>query len=463
MTKHYEAFNLFFMVINSNNNDFSLLGGDKVRRGLNIIQIIPGSGGSFYCGNCLRDSKFVDSLKKQGHTVIKVPMYLPLFSDEHDISDIPVFYGAISIYLKQLYPIFRKAPAWFDRLLNSKPLMKLASGMAGSTNAKGLEEMTVSMLLGEEGEQSKELDKMVDWIAEHCKPDVIHLSNALLLGLARRMKQKLNVPVICTLQDEDVWVDVMKPSFREKVWKLMEERAKDVDAFVSVSDYYAKAAQKWMNLPDEKMHTIHLGVDPADYPFSNAVERKREIGYISRMNAENGLDILVDAFMILKKDKKYDDVHLHITGGWTGDDTNYIKEQKRKLEEAGVRTFAHFWEGFEMQHRSHFLKRVQLVSVPVRNGEAFGIYLSEAMASGIPVVQPALGAFPEIVNTAGGGVIYQPNTPEALAKALKELFDNPTNIEKLSYEARASVENHFDINKLAEKLVELYEKSEKEN
>jgi glycosyltransferase involved in cell wall biosynthesis len=85
------------------------------------------------------------------------------------------------------------------------------------------------------------------------------------------------------------------------------------------------------------------------------------------------------------------------------------------------------------------------------------------MASGIPVVQPALGAFPEIVNTAGGGVIYQPNTPEALAKALKELFDNPTNIEKLSYEARASVENHFDINKLAEKLVELYEKSEKEN
>jgi glycosyltransferase involved in cell wall biosynthesis len=156
-------------------------------------------------------------------------------------------------------------------------------------------------------------------------------------------------------------------------------------------------------------------------------------------------------------------VHLHITGGWTGDDTNYIKEQKRKLEEAGVRTFAHFWEGFEMQHRSHFLKRVQLVSVPVRNGEAFGIYLSEAMASGIPVVQPALGAFPEIVNTAGGGVIYQPNTPEALAKALKELFDNPTNIEKLSYEARASVENHFDINKLAEKLVELYEKSEKEN
>ena len=164
---------------------------------MKILHIIPGSGGSFYCGNCLRDSKYVDALRAQGHEVIKIPMYLPLFSDEHDITDIPVFYGAVSIYLKQLYPVFRKAPAWVDKLLNSKPVLKLAAGFAGSTRAKGLEEMTVSMLLGEDGQQKEELDRMIGWIAEHCKPDIIHLSNALLLGLTHKLKEKMNVPVLC--------------------------------------------------------------------------------------------------------------------------------------------------------------------------------------------------------------------------------------------------------------------------
>ena len=147
-----------------------------------------------------------------------------------------------------------------------------------------------------------------------------------------------------------------------------------------------------------------------------------------------------------------------ITGGWTGDDIHYIKEQKAKLVNAGIRSFAHFWEGFEIEHRTHFLKRVQLMSVPVRNGEAFGIYLSEAMASGIPVVQPNLGAFPEIVNTAGGGIIYEPNTPEALCKALQNLLDDQPLINKLSIEARKSVEEHFDINTQAEKMIAVYQK-----
>lgn len=423
---------------------------------MNIVQIIPGSGGSFYCGNCLRDSKYFVALREQGHQVIKIPMYLPIFADERDIKEIPVFYGAVSIYLKQLYPIFRKAPQWVDRLLNSKPILKLAASQAGSTNAKGLEEMTVSMLLGEDGKQQEELERLVDWMAEHCKPDVVHISNALLLGLAHRIKERLNAPIICSLQDEDVWVDAMKPVFREQIWNLMSEKAKDVDLFIGVSHFFSKVMQQRMKIPSKKIQSLYLGVDPADYEFNPALAKGRNIGYISRMCHENGFDLLVDAFILLKKQAGFEDVKLILTGGSTGADSSYIKKIRKKLSKENLDTQVEFIDDFEEHGRRSFFNLVSVVSVPVRNGEAFGMYLLESMASGIPVVQPALGAFPEIVNLSGGGIIYDPNTPESLCTALTQLLSDNVQLDQLSHKAREGVEKNFNIHDHAKEMIEVY-------
>jgi len=388
-------------------------------------------------------------------------MYLPLFSDEHDITDIPIFYGAISTYLKQVYPIFRKMPDWFEKLLDSKPMMKIAASMAGSTRAKGLEDMTISMLLGEQGEQKEELDKMVNWIAEHCKPDIIHISNALLLGLAKRLKEKTGVPVLCSLQDEDVWVDAMQPKFQQKIWDLMHERAEDVDALVAVSNFFAETMKKLMNLRDEKMHTFYLGVDADDYHFIPVKEKPRNIGYISRMCHENGFDIVVDAFIELKKKPGFEDVKLIATGGSTGDDAKYIKEQKHKIRENNLDDSFEIIDEFEGDTRHNFFKKVSLISVPVRIGEAFGMYLLESMASGVPVVQPALGAFPEIVELSGGGVTYMPNSPEKLSDTWAELLSNSEKMEKLSHDGYEGTKKKFNIHNHAAEIIGLYEKLKK--
>ena len=424
---------------------------------MNIIQIIPGSGGSFYCGNCLRDSKYVDALRKLGHQVIKIPMYLPLFSDEHDIGEVPIFYGAIGMYLKQVYPIFRKMPGWFEKMLNSKPMMKIAASMAGSTRAKGLEDMTISMLLGEQGQQKEELDKMVDWIVEHCKPDIIHISNALLLGLARRLKEKTGVPVLCTLQDEDVWVDAMQPQFQQRIWDLMHERAEDVDALVAVSNYFADAMKKQMNLPNEKVHIFYLGVDTEDYQYISVQEKPRNVGYISRMCHNDGFDIVVDAFIDLKKKSGFENVKLIATGGSTGDDKRFLKEQKRKIRENKLEDSFEIIEDFESAARYDFFNQVSIISVPVRIGEAFGIYLLESMASGIPFVQPALGAFPEIAKKSGGGVTYSPNTPKKLSETWADLLSNPEKIQKLSHDGYEGTKKHFNIHNQAAEMIGLYE------
>lgn len=433
---------------------------------MQIVHIVPGSGGSFYCGNCLRDSKYMQGLKQAGVEVIKVPMYLPIFADEHDIEEIPVFYGAISLYLKHSIPILRKAPAWVDKILNSGPALKFAARMAGSTNPKGLEDMTISMLLGESGEQKEELDHLVNWLEEHAHADIIHLSNALLIGLAKRIKERLDVKVVCSLQDEDVWVNAMGEDFKNKTWNLMKERARDVDAFFAVSSYFAKEMQPILNIPNDKLFTHHITVDPEDYIYQNTSEKPLNIGYISRMCESNGLEVLLDAFILLKKDPAWQEVKLIITGGSTGENDAFVKSIRKKIKNEGLESVVEFHKDFE-DGRHEFFKKVSMISVPVLEGEAFGLYLLESMASGVPVVQPALGAFPEIIKKSGGGIIYESNTAEQLSTALAELLENRTRLNSLSLAGRQGVEQKFNIHQQAKDVVNIYtsikSQSNKEN
>jgi glycosyltransferase involved in cell wall biosynthesis len=428
---------------------------------LKIAHIIPGSGGSFYCGNCLRDSKLFDSMREQGHEAIKIPMYLPLFSHDPDNDMTPVFYGAVSLYLKQVFPVFRRAPKWVDRLLNSRPVLRFAARQANSTRASGLEDMTISMLMGEHGRQREELEKMVQWLETHFRPDVIHISNALLLGLAHMLRERLGVPVICSLQDEDVWVDPMRPDFSARVWELMREKSHDIDMFVSVSHYYTDFMRRKLGLPEERIKTLHLGVDPEDYHYINATEKPENIGYLSRMCRENGLDILVDAFILMKKKAGFENVRLLLTGGQTADDKAFLKEQRQKIDQNGLREYVEFIPDFDPYARESFFNRVMLLSVPVRKGEAFGIYLTEAMAAGIPIVQPALGAFPEIIEKSGGGVIFRDNTPEALSKSLEGLITDKGKLRELSLNARQSVEKTFNVHELTGEMTDIYRRAAK--
>jgi len=166
----------------------------------------------------------------------------------------------------------------------------------------------------------------------------------------------------------------------------------------------------------------------------------------------------VDAFILLKKQKGFEDVKLFMTGGSTGDDAGFIKNIKRKLMKENIYQEVDFCEDFLCDDRSMFFKKISVLSVPVRLGEAFGLYLLESMAAGVPVVQPALGAFPEIIKVSGGGMTYEPNTPEKLAEALAGILNDKKILAEKSQKGLRSVKEIFDIEIQAKKLVDLYEK-----
>jgi glycosyltransferase involved in cell wall biosynthesis len=349
-------------------------------------------------------------------------------------------------------------PGWLENFFDSKPILRYAAKKAGSTRASGLEAMTISMLKGSEGYQREELQILIDFLKYHEKPDLVHLSNALLLGLAEKIKKELQIPVVCSLQDEDVWVDAMEPEYRDQTWKLMSEKAKFVDAFVAVSNYFADRMRKSIELPESKMHVVHIGVNPEAYEVMTPSLDPPVIGYLSRLCEENGLGILVDAFIELKGNPAFRNAKLRLSGGMTGDDKVFVNKMVKKLEQNNFQGDVEFIDSFQIENLPSFFKGLSALSVPVLQGEAFGLYQLESLASGIPVVQPALGAFPEIAELTGGGVIYHPNTPTALAAALADLFANPNKLKQMSVDGRNAVVNHFDSKSLTENMIRVYDK-----
>ncbi|OQY28111.1 MAG: hypothetical protein B6244_08385 [Candidatus Cloacimonetes bacterium 4572_55] len=425
---------------------------------MKIVHIVPGSGGSFYCENCLRDGLLVRSLRDSGHDVTMIPMYLPLFVDEPKITgNTPIFYGAINVYLKQTIPIFRKAPQWVERFLDSPFLLKIAAKKSGSTRAYGMEKMTLSMLRGDEGNQANELEKLTTWLKKEIKPDVVHLSNALLLGLADRIKRETGATIACMLQDEDQWVDAMRDEYIQLVWDAMAEKGKVVDVFFPVSRYYADVMKSKMRIPDEKIYPVYPGIDLDGYQPASLDLDPPTIGYLSRISRSHGFDILVDAFIRLKQDPDFRNLRLRVTGGKTTDDDDFIESQRQKLEKNGFLSDVDFIPDFDRKNRLEFLKSLSLLSVPVRKGEAFGVFQIEAMASGVPVVQPKIGAFPEIVETTRGGVVYHPNNAETLSDAIRSLLSHPDHIREMGIHALESVRNRFSVEQSTKDMIHAYQ------
>ena len=430
---------------------------------MRIVHLIPGSGGTFYCQNCMRDNELIKALRKLENDVLMVPLYLPLSVEASGVmGDTPVFYGAINIFLKEKIPLYRHVPMWIEKILDSESILKMAARKSGSTRASGLEEMTMSMLDGEKGHQATELDHLINFFKEELKPDVVHLSNALLLGLARRLKNDLNIPVVCSLQDENEWIDPMREKYRSRVWAKMAERAKDVDAFIAASQYYSKKSQQTMNIPADKIHVVYGGIDLSNYDQAPLTFDPPVIGYLCRMSEYFGLGIIVDAFIKLKKDPKYADLKLSLIGGYTGDDKPFVKKMMKNLTAEGVIDDVKIYDKFDIEHRLEFLKSLSLLSVPVPGGEAFGAYQVEALASGVPIVQPNLGGYPEFIEATGGGILYEPNDPAHLAEALSSMLDDPDRVREMGKKGRKVVMEHYSMQNMANNILDVYKKVVKE-
>lgn len=401
---------------------------------MKILQLTPGSGDNFYCENCIRDLTLVRALRSLGHEVTLVPMYLPLqIRKPEPLPAAPIFFGGINVFLQQKSAIFRKLSPRLDRWLDHPALLKVVARFSSMTRARDLAETTISMLEGMAGHQKKEIDRLLDWLeSSNETPDVILLSNILLSGLAEPLKKRLNRPVVCLLQDEDGFLDDLQPPWSETAWGIVKANAAHIQHFVAVSDYFGAVMRQRLGL--DNVSVAYPAVD-CEFFTPAAAPAKPVIGFLARMSRENGLDLLVDAFAELQRHHLFAEARLLVSGGSVGTDADLIASAKARIAASCLEDKVEFIDDYDTAARKAFLQGLSLICVPMRRPVACGMFALEAMACGVPFLQPANGVFVELAES-GGGVVLAEVSASSLSEAIIELFSHPARLQQLRESAR---------------------------
>jgi glycosyltransferase involved in cell wall biosynthesis len=426
---------------------------------MKLAYITAGAAGNF-CGSCMHDNTLAAALLAQGHDALLIPTYTPIRTDEKDVSGQRVFFGGINVYLQQKLALFRRTPWTLDRLLDFPALLRWVSRFAVRTQAEDLGDLTLSVLRGEHGYQRKEIDKLVEWLAAEVRPQLVGLTNVLLSGLVEPIKARLKVPVVAMLQGDDIFLEALPQKYRTEAIRLISANGRAIDGYISTSRYYADFMAGYLTLPRERIDVVYPGLNlkghggartvPSGPPFT--------IGYFARVCPEKGLHVLAEAFRILCAMPGTPPCRL-AASGWLGENNRpYFLEVQQKLGSWGLADRFHYVESPDHDSKVRFLRTLDVLSVPTVYREPKGLYVLEALANGVPVVQPAHGSFPELVEMTGGGLLAAPDDPAALAGELRRILDDSALRADLGRRGCAAVWGRFTAERMARETAEIYRK-----
>ncbi|MEY4567831.1 MAG: GDP-mannose-dependent alpha-(1-6)-phosphatidylinositol monomannoside mannosyltransferase [Planctomycetota bacterium] len=425
---------------------------------MKVIYLTAGAAG-MYCGSCMHDNSLARAMIAEGVDTLLVPTYTPIRTDEMDVSVDKVFFGGVNIYLQQLAPWLKYTPRWLDQFLNSPKLIRWVASRGMETSPKQLGALTVSMLRGKQGNQRKEVDRLCDWLAREIKPDALVLTNMLIAGFVPDLKKSLKVPVAVTLQGDDIFLDYLPEPYRQQTIDVMQQLVGGIDAFIAHSRDYGQRMATVLNIPPGKLHIMPLAIDTT--PFHQQADANRSmpeaptVGYMARLAPEKGLHLLVDAFVKLHEDQAMRSTRLRIAG-WLGpSNQDYWEKQKQKIAAAGLSEFVSYEGEIDHRHKVDFMHGVDVLCVPTTYRDPKGLFVLEALASGTPVIVPAHGAFPEMLQRLGGGWLVSPDDVDSITEKLRWIFTNREEAARLGREAWPAVLRHADIRSMAQQTIAL--------
>lgn len=428
---------------------------------MKVVYITAGAGG-MYCGSCMHDNTLAAALLRRGHDVMLLPVFTPIRTDETDVSESQVFYGGINVYLQQKASFFRWLPGMFDRWLDNPKLLRWAVRTPKGADLQ-VARITESVLRARQGAQKKELERLLHGL-ERIQPDVVNLPNAMFLGVAAEIKRVLKVPVFCNLSGEDLFLASLQEPYRSRCFDLIRDAARQVDGFIVGNSYYGSYAIEHFGVPEARLSVVPFGIRIQEFDGLPApdspVGRERAsspftIGYLARICQEKGLHLLAEAFEGLRE--KGRSCRLRVAGYLSPQNRSYLERIQERLKKRGFDSDFEVLSDIDRDSKIEFLSSLDVLSVPTEYHESKGLYVLEAGAAGVPVVQPSHGCFPEMVESLGSGLLFEPGDAEDLAAKIGRLMEDRSLHRSLSIRGRDTVRAQFTDENMADRTWSLYE------
>jgi glycosyltransferase involved in cell wall biosynthesis len=256
-----------------------------------------------------------------------------------------------------------------------------------------------------------------------------------------------------TLQGEDLFLEALPEPYKKEALTLIRDQVADVDLFVAVSEYYAGFMQDYLHIPPDKMRVAPLGIAiPADLEPAPLARNPFTIGYFARIAPEKGLHVLASAYILMRRELGLPPSRLRAAGYRGADQQVYFDGIARALDGAGLGAEFEYAGAPDRAGKFAFLRTLDVFCVPSPYHEPKGLYLLEAMAAGVPVVVPAHGALPEIINVTGAGIGTNPGRSDAreFADALMAVWRAPADAAEWGRRGFAAVRERFTLERMAE-------------